>query len=189
MKEKKPKILVLLYSMYGHTLRMADAVVEGVREAGGIPILKQVAELIPEKSWSKNMKKAKIPVLPFKHFFCFDELTEFVNKLAEARTDLVSLGSLGRSRDGRDIHMLTITDPATGSAHDKPAYLIHGNIHASELSGTHAALNTARQLLVDCPRSDLLKRVAFYIVPRINPDGAEFAVTTSGQSSETWCST
>jgi len=27
----------------------------------------------------------------------------------------------------------------------------------------------------------LLKRVAFYIVPRLNPDGAEFVVTTSGR--------
>jgi NAD(P)H dehydrogenase (quinone) len=59
MKENKPKILVLFYSMYGHTFRMANALVEGVREAGGIPILKQVAELVPEKFWNEDMKKAK----------------------------------------------------------------------------------------------------------------------------------
>ena len=59
MKENKPKILVLFYSMYGHTFRMASAVVEGVREAGGIPILKQVAELVPEESWNEDVKKTK----------------------------------------------------------------------------------------------------------------------------------
>ena len=59
MKENKPKILVLFYSMYGHIFRIANAVVEGVREAGGEPILKQVAELVPEKFWSEDMKKAK----------------------------------------------------------------------------------------------------------------------------------
>ncbi|MDH4221126.1 MAG: NAD(P)H:quinone oxidoreductase [Candidatus Bathyarchaeota archaeon] len=59
MKENKPKILVLFYSMYGHTFRMAKAVVEGVREAGGQPILKQVAELVPEKFWSEDVKKTK----------------------------------------------------------------------------------------------------------------------------------
>jgi len=58
MKEN-PKILVLFYSMYGHTFRMANAVVEGVREAGGEPILKQVAELIPEEFWSDDIRKAK----------------------------------------------------------------------------------------------------------------------------------
>lgn len=59
MKENKPKILVLFYSMYGHVFRMSNAVVDGVREAGGEPVLKQVAELIPEESWNEDMKKAK----------------------------------------------------------------------------------------------------------------------------------
>jgi len=59
MKENKPKILVLFYSMYGHIFRMANAAVEGVREAGGEPILKQVAELVPEEFWTDDIKKAK----------------------------------------------------------------------------------------------------------------------------------
>ncbi|MFQ6041677.1 MAG: M14 family metallopeptidase, partial [Candidatus Poribacteria bacterium] len=122
----------------------------------------------------------EIPVLPFKHFLKFDEVTDFVSALAMARPDLVTLTSIGTSREGRALHLLIITDAAAGKPEDKPAYLIHGNIHALELSGTHAALYTARQLVIDHDKSDLLKRVAFYIVPRINPDGAEFAVTTSG---------
>jgi len=59
MKENKPKILVLFYSMYGHIFSMAKAVVEGVREAGGEPILKQVSELVPEEFWSEDIKKVK----------------------------------------------------------------------------------------------------------------------------------
>jgi NAD(P)H dehydrogenase (quinone) len=59
MNRNRPKILVLFYSMYGHTFRMAKAVAEGVREAGGEPILKQVAELMPEKYWSESVRKAK----------------------------------------------------------------------------------------------------------------------------------
>jgi len=125
-------------------------------------------------------KARRIPALSFDHFFTYAELTDFVGKLAKACPELVELSSLGDSRERRAIHLLTITDAATGPAEDKPAYLIHGNIHAVELSGTHAALYTCRQLCVDHARSDVLKRVAFYIVPRLNPDGAEFAVTTSG---------
>jgi len=45
--------------MYGHTFRMANAVAEGVREAGGETILKQVAELVPEDRWNENIRKAK----------------------------------------------------------------------------------------------------------------------------------
>jgi len=121
-----------------------------------------------------------VPVLPFRKFLDFDELTGFVTALAASRPDLVKLSSLGKSREGRPIHLLTITDFRTGPPEDKPAYLIHGNIHAAELSGTHAALYTARQLAADHGKSDLLKRVVFYVVPRLNPDGAEFVVRTSG---------
>jgi len=59
MKANRPKILVLFYSMYGHTFRMANAAVEGVQEAGGEPVLKQVAELIPEEYWSEAVKETK----------------------------------------------------------------------------------------------------------------------------------
>ena len=59
MSQHKPKILVVFYSMYGHIFRMAKAVGEGVREPGGEPILKQVAELVPEESWSEGVKEVK----------------------------------------------------------------------------------------------------------------------------------
>ena len=125
-------------------------------------------------------EKAEIPELPFRAFFTYREVTDFVNSLAAARPDLCKLDSLGKSREGREMRLLTITDYASGDPEDKPGYLIHGNIHAAELSGAHAALYTARQLLCDPDCSDLLKNVVFYIVPRLNPDGAEYVVTTSG---------
>ena len=59
MGRSKPKVLILFYSMYGHIFRMANAVVEGVREGGGEAVLKQVAELIPEERWNENIGKAK----------------------------------------------------------------------------------------------------------------------------------
>lgn len=43
------KILILYYSTYGHIETMAQAAVEGVREAGGEPVLKRVPELMPEE--------------------------------------------------------------------------------------------------------------------------------------------
>jgi NAD(P)H dehydrogenase (quinone) len=45
--------------MHGHIYSMAKAVVEGVLEGGGEPVLKQVAEIIPKESWSEDMKKTK----------------------------------------------------------------------------------------------------------------------------------
>jgi len=45
--------------MYGHIFKMARAVAEGIREAGGEPILKQVGELIPKEQWNEPIKKMK----------------------------------------------------------------------------------------------------------------------------------
>ncbi len=42
------KVLVLYYSAYGHIERMAQAVAEGVREAGAQADIKRVPELVPE---------------------------------------------------------------------------------------------------------------------------------------------
>ena len=96
MKENKPKILVLFYSMYGHIFRMANAVVEGVREAGGEAVLRQVAELVPEEFLSEDVKRAKesmkdIPVAdPRKDLKGFDGVvvgtpTRFGNMCAQMR--------------------------------------------------------------------------------------------------------
>ena len=121
-----------------------------------------------------------VPTLPFRDFFSYSETTNFLEKLVAARPDLCRLQSLGPSREGREVHLLTLTDFDSGVPEDRPGYLILGNIHAGELSGTHAALFTARQLLAERGKSDLLARLVFYIAPRLNPDGAEFVATTAG---------
>lgn len=45
--------------MYGHIFRMAERVTKGVQEADGEPLIKQVAELVPEEYWNEEIKKAK----------------------------------------------------------------------------------------------------------------------------------
>lgn len=42
------KVLILYYSAYGHMERMAEAVAEGVRDAGAEAHIKRVPELVPE---------------------------------------------------------------------------------------------------------------------------------------------
>ena len=43
------KVLVLYYSSWGHVEKMAEAVAEGVREAGAEVTIKRVPELVPEE--------------------------------------------------------------------------------------------------------------------------------------------
>lgn len=55
------KVLVLYYSAYGHIEAMANAVAEGVREAGGIAEIRRVPETVPEDVARANHFKLDQP--------------------------------------------------------------------------------------------------------------------------------
>ena len=48
------KVLILYYSAYGHMERMAQAVAEGIRDAGAEGDIKRVPELVPEAMRQNN---------------------------------------------------------------------------------------------------------------------------------------
>jgi murein tripeptide amidase MpaA len=109
------------------------------------------------------------------HFPRHAELTDWLTQLAAEHPDLVGLTSIGRSHEGRDIWLATVTDASTGPHHAKPAVWVDANIHSIELTPTIACLHLLHHL---CTATDERVRHAlatrtFYVVPRVNPDGAE----------------
>ncbi len=117
---------------------------------------------------------------PLDHFCRYDELTTFLHGLAEAHPDLVTIESIGRSHEGRELWLATVTDSSTGPHTDKPAMWVDANIHATELTASVAAIGLLRRLVTghrddDVVRSALATRT-FYVMPRVNPDGAELAL-------------
>ena len=125
--------------------------------------------------------------IDFGEYFVYDELTAHLKGLADAYPDLASLETLGQSWQGREIWCMTLTNPATGTADDKPAFYIDGHIHAEEVATSHTALYTIWYLLTNYGSESfvdwLLDHMTFYIIPRINPDGAEISLTTPHH----WC--
>ena len=110
----------------------------------------------------------------------YSALTEKLHALADAHPDYLTLGSIGKSYEGREIWFLELTNQATGPASEKPALLLDGNIHAVELAASSAALHHVETML-DRVNSDsdvrrCLDTRAFYVIPRVNPDGAEEAL-------------
>ena len=99
---------------------------------------------------------------------------------ADEPPDLVKLNALGQSFEGRDVHVVTVTNFHTGPAEDKPALWIDGNIHASEVSPSTACLYLIDMLVKNYGERDDVTRAldtrALYIAPRVNPDGAELAL-------------
>ena len=121
-----------------------------------------------------------IPIPRFDQFYRYPELTRLLQDYAAAAPHVVSLRSIGKSHEGRDIWLLAVTNRGTGPDEDKPAFWIDGNIHAAELTACTACLYWLHQLVQGYGNStqvtELLNTRAVYIVPRLNPDGAELAL-------------
>ena len=118
--------------------------------------------------------------MDFNRYFNNEELDDILNGWAESYPQLADLSELGQSHEGKPIPLLTLTNKETGADNDKPAIWIDANIHATEVAGTTVAMHIAHKLLnghgSEARSTRLLDNAAFYIVPRLNPDGAGWAL-------------
>ena len=117
----------------------------------------------------------------FDQFYGYEALTQFLKRFAEDFPNLVKLESIGTSYEGRALWLVTVTRFATGAAEEKPAFWLDGNIHAVELVTSTLCLYHLHTLVtrygVDEEITRCLDTRAFYICPRVNPDGAEWALS------------
>jgi murein tripeptide amidase MpaA len=121
--------------------------------------------------------------LDFNHFFTNTELTNLLNEWQAAYPHLLRVTSIGDSHEGKPIWLLTLTNQATGPDTQKPAVWIDANIHATEILGTTSALYIAFHLLAGYATDERITRQldqsVYYILPRVNPDGAEWAMAAN----------
>lgn len=105
-------------------------------------------------------------------------VADLCSKLVKEYPELITMESIGKSVQGRDILLLTVTDRKTGEPDSKPGFWIDGNIHSIELQGTEMALYTAWFLCGMYGENafirELLQDKTFYIAPTINPDAREY---------------
>ncbi len=116
----------------------------------------------------------------FDVYYRYEPLTQQLQGLAAAHPGLMRLQSIGHSHEGRDIWLATLTAFDMGEDRAKPAFWVDGNIHAPELAGSAACLYLINTLLKgyghDSDITRCLNTRVFYICPRVNPDGAEWAL-------------
>lgn len=108
-------------------------------------------------------------------FYDFDETEQIIKDLVDAYPELLTLESLGKSEQGRDMWMIILNNPETGADTEKPAMYIDGNVHGNEIQATETVLYSIWYLTKSYREVDqlteLIDRTAFYFVPSINPDG------------------
>ena len=95
------KVLVLYYSSYGHIEKMAEAVAEGVREAGAEAVIKRAPETVPEDVARQSGFKLdqKAPIASAAELADYDAViigtpTRFGNMAAQMKNLLDQTGGL-----------------------------------------------------------------------------------------------
>ena len=121
----------------------------------------------PCKAFSKNLK--------FDCYRDFKEMSQFLKDAQKKFPQLTKLESIGKSYEGRDLWLMTITDFKTGKPEDKPAIWIDGGVDSDEVISTEAALGLIHRLLTsnESDIENLRKTRVFYILPNLIPDGSE----------------
>jgi Zinc carboxypeptidase len=119
----------------------------------------------PKVQWSWN------------YYMDYAAYNKLIQELVKKYPELVRTESIGKTVQGREMPLLTITDFKTGTPEKKPAFWIDGSIHSNELQGTQFAMYTAWYLAENFNKIDfitnMLKDKVFYILPSASPDSRE----------------
>ena len=113
-------------------------------------------------------------------YYDWKELGDIGKRIAVVYPSLVKFGNIGKSVEGREIWLITVSNQKSGSTDEKPAIYIDGNIHSNEIQGAEVALYTAWYLAETYGKVDWITRLldekTFYIVPTINPDARDYFI-------------
>ncbi|MDA1192387.1 MAG: M14 family metallopeptidase [Candidatus Poribacteria bacterium] len=121
-----------------------------------------------------------MPDIRFDTYYRYDDLSRLLRAFADEYPNLVRVESVGKSHEGRDIWLATVTNFETGADNEKPALWADGNIHATEVSASSACLYLLHKLTTQYGYDEHITRCldtrVFYVCPRVSPDGAEWAL-------------
>jgi hypothetical protein len=110
-------------------------------------------------------------------YYRYDHLSELLLRWVGEHPTLLTIESIGKTFESRDIWALTLTDQSTGLHNEKPAYYVDANIHAGEVTGVATVLWLLNHILTNANSDETIKRLlgqtTTYLIPAINVDGME----------------
>ncbi len=99
-----------------------------------------------------------MPNIRFNRFYRYNDLTRLLKEYAKEYPNLIRLESIGKSHEGRDVWLITATNFKSGEAAEKPAFWVDGNIHASEVTASAAALYLINSLVTKYKTDENFRR-------------------------------
>jgi hypothetical protein len=107
----------------------------------------------------------------------YSEATKIIQNLAAAHPEVARLKSLGKSYQGREMWVLTVTNFEKGDDASRPAMWIDGGIHANEIQASEVVLYTGWYLCEMRGDSETVKRLlderVFFLMPMMSPDSRD----------------
>ncbi len=128
-------------------------------------------------SFAQQQLPSKVNIA-WNRFYDYDEISQLARQLVDAYPELLSMQSIGKSEQGREMWLITLNNPKTGPDTEKPAIYIDGNVHGNEIQGAEAVMYSIWYLTKSYgkvqPLTELMDRVSFYFLPMQNPDGRDY---------------
>lgn len=113
----------------------------------------------------------------FSSYHNYDEMTKELKRLVSANKGIAKIESIGKTIEKRDLWMVTIANPDGAPVNERPAMFIGANFEGDHLIGSQISLSVINYLLKNYNSDEAVKKSidqhVYYIIPRLNPDGAE----------------
>lgn len=111
----------------------------------------------------------------FDHFYRYQEVTDFLKKLAAKYPKLMTLESAGKSFEGRDLWLVKLSNSTSNKA--KPRIVMDSTIHAREWIAVMSTLYLIHEMVVNSEKHPEMFAADWFIMPLVNPDGYEYTHT------------
>ncbi|XP_039756453.1 carboxypeptidase B-like [Pararge aegeria] len=109
--------------------------------------------------------------MTWKQYHRLEDIHGFLDYLAKTYPKIVSVNTIGKSYEGKDLKILRISD---GNPNNK-AVFIDGGIHAREWISPATVTYFINQIAENFDEeSDDMKQIDWYFLPVVNPDGYEY---------------
>ena len=122
------------------------------------------------------------PAADFSKYHTYAEMTATLQTLVKEHADIARIVEVGKTRENRSIWAVEIMNTAGSTSPTRPALLVAANFEGDHLVGSELAVYMIDYLLNNYATNPQVKQQidthAFYIIPRVNPDGAEFYFAT-----------